>query len=166
MRRETVFDVASLTKPIATATAVALLVEDGKLALDEPVASVLPVFGQADKEAVTLRHLLTHSAGLKPWRPFHEELLEREKKSFDRLVQTPTGREWIVDRVLRSGLVPQAAQSLQASRSAYEVGRLDFADVLESQMRLLDVELQAERAQADRHASWAGLEALVGEELR
>ncbi|MCA9512621.1 MAG: TolC family protein, partial [Myxococcales bacterium] len=68
--------------------------------------------------------------------------------------------------LLRTGLVPQAAQSFEASRSAYEVGRLDFTDVLESQMRLLDVEVRAERARADRHAGWAGLEAVVGEDLR
>ncbi|MEZ4219014.1 MAG: TolC family protein [Myxococcota bacterium] len=68
--------------------------------------------------------------------------------------------------LLRTGLVPQAAQSFEASRSAYEVGRLDFTDVLESQMRLLDVEVRAERARADRHAGWAGLEAVVGADLR
>lgn len=119
MRRETIFDVASLTKPVATATSIALLVQDDKLSLDDPVASVLPVFGQADKEAVTFRHLLTHSAGLRPWRPFHEELREREKKSFDRLVQTPAGRDWIVDRVLRSNLV-------HATGEAAVYGDLDF----------------------------------------
>ncbi|MCA9511853.1 MAG: serine hydrolase domain-containing protein [Myxococcota bacterium] len=119
MRRETVFDVASLTKPVATATAIALLAHDGKLGIDDPVASVLPVFAQADKEAVTFRHLLTHSAGLRPWRPFHEELRAREKKSFDRLVQTPAGREWIVDRVLRSNLV-------HATGEAAVYGDLDF----------------------------------------
>lgn len=119
MRRETIFDIASLTKPLATTTAIALLVNDGEIALDDPVAKVLPVFAQGDKELVTFRHLLTHSAGLKPWRGFHELLRDREKKSFDRLVQTPAGREWILDRVLRSGLVHELGE-------AAVYGDLDF----------------------------------------
>lgn len=61
---ETVFDLASLTKPIATATSVMLLVERGKLTLDEPVAKFLPQFAQSGKEAITVRQLLTHQGGL------------------------------------------------------------------------------------------------------
>jgi CubicO group peptidase (beta-lactamase class C family) len=105
MSRETVFDLASLTKPIATTTAVMLLVADGAFGLDDPVAAVLPVFAERDKEQVTFRHLLTHSAGLKPWRGFHELLIEKQRKTGERLLGTPEGCAWIVDRVLRSGLV-------------------------------------------------------------
>jgi CubicO group peptidase (beta-lactamase class C family) len=119
MRHDTIFDVASLTKPLATATAIALLVADGEIALDDPVAKALPSFGERGKEEVTFRHLLTHSAGLKPWRGFHEQLRTREKKSFDRWVQTPAGREWILDRVLRSGLVHEIGE-------AAVYGDLDF----------------------------------------
>jgi len=119
MHRETIFDVASLTKPVATTTAIALLVADGAIALDDPVAAALPSFAERDKESVTFRHLLTHSAGLKPWRGFHEKLREREQKTFDQLVQTPVGREWIVDRVLRSGLVHELGE-------AAVYGDLDF----------------------------------------
>jgi len=119
VRHETIFDVASLTKPLATATAIALLVADGEIALDDPVAKALPSFAERDKEEVTFRHLLTHSAGLKPWRGFHEQLRTRDKKSFDRQVQTPAGREWILDRVLRSGLVHDIGE-------AAVYGDLDF----------------------------------------
>ena len=119
VQRETIFDIASLTKPMATVTSIALLVADGEIALDDPVAKVLPSFADRDKDAVTFRHLLTHSAGLKPWRGFHEQLKEREKKSFDLLVQTPVGREWILDRVLRSGLVHELGE-------AAVYGDLDF----------------------------------------
>ena len=59
MARSTVFDLASLTKPMATNAAILLLVKDGLLNLDDPVAKVLPAFGDRDKDAVTLRHLLT-----------------------------------------------------------------------------------------------------------
>jgi len=119
MRRETIFDIASLTKPLATTTSILLLVDEGAIALDDPVAKVLPSFAERDKEAVTFRQLLTHSAGLKPWRGFHEQLRQREQKSFDRLVQTPAGREWIIDRVVRSALVHEPGE-------AAVYGDLDF----------------------------------------
>ena len=119
MTRETIFDLASLTKPIVTTTAVMQLVAEGALDLDAPVAKVLPVFAERDKEAVTIRHLLTHSSGLKPWRAFHELLLERERKTGEQLLATPAARELILERVLRSGLV-------HAPGEAAVYGDLDF----------------------------------------
>ena len=67
MRSDAVFDLASLTKPIATATAVLQLVEHGILQLDHPVADYLPAFEASGKQAVTVRHLLTHTSGLPAW---------------------------------------------------------------------------------------------------
>ncbi|HLS40436.1 MAG TPA: serine hydrolase domain-containing protein, partial [Ornithinicoccus sp.] len=60
---------ASVTKPIVTA-AVLRLVEEGTLSLDEPVRPLLPAFAPAGGEGITLRHLLTHTAGLSY--PFNE----------------------------------------------------------------------------------------------
>jgi UDP-N-acetylmuramate: L-alanyl-gamma-D-glutamyl-meso-diaminopimelate ligase len=119
MTPETVFDLASLTKPIATATAVMLLAADGALALDDPVARHLPAFGERGKEAVTIRQLLTHSSGLRPWRPFHELLLEKERKTGGRLLGTPAARELVLDRICRSALVHEPG-------SAAVYGDLDF----------------------------------------
>lgn len=65
-RLDTIYDAASLTKVIATTTAILQLVEQGRLELDAPVAKYLPAFGQHGKEAVTVRHLLTHVSGLRP----------------------------------------------------------------------------------------------------
>lgn len=62
--RGTVYDIASLTKVVATTPAVMLLVEDGKLELDAPVQRYLPAFRGENKDRVTIRHLLTHTAGL------------------------------------------------------------------------------------------------------
>lgn len=64
MTADTVFDLASLTKPIATATAVMKLVEEGKLDVSAPVARYLPEFAANGKENITLAHLLTHQGGL------------------------------------------------------------------------------------------------------
>ncbi len=119
MRRDTIFDLASLTKPLATTTAIMLLVEEGSISLDDPVAKALPAFADRGKENVTIRHLLCHSAGLKPWRGFHELLIEKERKTGERLIGTREGRDWIIDRVLRSALVHQPGE-------AAVYGDLDF----------------------------------------
>ena len=66
MTADTIFDVASLTKVVATAPSIWLLIERGKLALDQPVRSVLPEFADT---AVTVRHLLTHTSALRPGIP-------------------------------------------------------------------------------------------------
>jgi CubicO group peptidase (beta-lactamase class C family) len=119
MARETVFDLASLTKPLATATAVLLLVHDGAVSLDDPVAKHLPAFAERDKEAVTLRHLLTHSSGLRPWRGFHDLLLERERKRGERLIGTPAARDFVLESICRSALVHEPG-------TAAVYGDLDF----------------------------------------
>jgi uncharacterized protein YbbC (DUF1343 family)/CubicO group peptidase (beta-lactamase class C family) len=66
MTLDTVFDLASLTKPVATATSVMILVERGEIALLDPVVKYLPEFGAGggDREKVTIEELLTHRAGL------------------------------------------------------------------------------------------------------
>ncbi len=64
MTEETVFDMASLTKCLVTATAVMQLYEAHKLQVDDPVAKYLPEFAANGKQAVTIRELLTHYSGL------------------------------------------------------------------------------------------------------
>jgi serine-type D-Ala-D-Ala carboxypeptidase len=60
----TVYDLASLTKVVGTTTAVMLLVEDGRMSLEDPVQAYLPEFTGPGKERVTIRDLLTHTSGL------------------------------------------------------------------------------------------------------
>ena len=66
MTTNTVFDLASLTKPIATATSVMMLIEEGLIELDAPVTRYIPEFGVNGKAAITIRQLLTHQSGLLP----------------------------------------------------------------------------------------------------
>ena len=61
------YDLASLTKVVATTTAAMLLVERDRIALDAAVSNYLPDFAQNGKDAVTVRQLLSHSSGLKPY---------------------------------------------------------------------------------------------------
>ncbi|MEW6228785.1 MAG: serine hydrolase domain-containing protein, partial [Bacillota bacterium] len=67
MEPDTLFDLASVTKCVATTTAVVLLIEEGRMRLDDEVARFIPDFAQAGKENVTIRHLLTHTSGLAAW---------------------------------------------------------------------------------------------------
>lgn len=72
MTTDTVFDLASLTKPIATGTSIMQLVEQGRIRLDQPVAEILPEFGTRGKELITVRQLLTHESGLIPDNPLSD----------------------------------------------------------------------------------------------
>jgi len=119
MTQATKFDLASLTKPMATTTAVLQLVHQGAIALDDPVSKLLPAFSERGKDGVTVRHLLSHSSGLRPWRAYHELLLEKERKTGVRVMATPEAREIIIDRTLRSGLVHEPG-------AAAVYGDLDF----------------------------------------
>jgi len=70
MLKETLFDLASLTKSVATATAVMLLREQGRVDLDEDVTAYLPEF---TRTGISVFHLLTHTSGLPAWRPLYLE---------------------------------------------------------------------------------------------
>ena len=66
MTTDTIFDLASLTKVVATTTAVMRLVEQGRIRLNDPVARHVPGFERYGKGNITVRHLLTHVSGLRP----------------------------------------------------------------------------------------------------
>jgi uncharacterized protein YbbC (DUF1343 family)/CubicO group peptidase (beta-lactamase class C family) len=66
MTTDTIFDLASLTKPVATAVSIMILNMRGKLRLDDPVAKYLPAFAQNGKESITVADLLLHVGGLIP----------------------------------------------------------------------------------------------------
>jgi len=61
---ESIYDLASLTKVVGTATAAMILYDEGRLELDAPVSRYLPAFSGGTKDDVTVRHLLTHTSGL------------------------------------------------------------------------------------------------------
>jgi uncharacterized protein YbbC (DUF1343 family)/CubicO group peptidase (beta-lactamase class C family) len=66
MTLDTMFDLASLTKVVATTTSVMKLLEDGKIRLNDRVASFIPGFERYGKGDITVRHLMTHESGLRP----------------------------------------------------------------------------------------------------
>jgi len=104
MTRETVFDLASLTKPVATTTAVMRLVERSMLRLDDLVVCSIPQFSGGDKDRVTIRHLLNHSSGLRAWQPFYREIAE-EARLRPGYRWNREGKRRLLERVHRSRLV-------------------------------------------------------------
>ncbi len=72
MTLDTVFDMASLTKPTATATSIMILVERGLVRLRNPVAEYIPEFAENGKDQITIEQLLTHQSGLAPDNPLKD----------------------------------------------------------------------------------------------
>jgi CubicO group peptidase (beta-lactamase class C family) len=102
MTTDTLFDMASLTKPLATATSVMILVEQGKLRLDDPVSRHIPEFAQQGKKDVTVLHLLMHQAGLIPDNAL-ADYLDGPKAAMDRVCalapRAKPGQEFIYSDV-------------------------------------------------------------------
>jgi len=122
---DTVFDLASLTKSLATATAVMKLLERDGVALDSPISAILPEFAQTDKSGITIFQLLTHTSGLPAYRPYYRVLRHlpssARKSALRRLLQAQPlvdrpGRqtvysdlgymilEWLIERVAQTSL--------------------------------------------------------------
>jgi len=84
----TLFDLASLTKVVATTPSIMRLVEQGHLDLDSPVVQHLPGFADEGKDAVTVRHLLEHRSGLRAFLPLNTET-ETAKEAKARVLSEP-----------------------------------------------------------------------------
>ena len=121
----TLFDLASLTKVVATTPAVMRLVEERELELDRPVHAYLPEFVGKGKERVTVRHLLEHRSGLRAFLPLNEQAKDREEARHLVLTEplrwAPGSRVvysdlnfmllgWIVERISGTGLDAFAAR--------------------------------------------------------
>ncbi len=101
---DSIFDLASLTKPVATATAVMLLVERGKLKLEAPVADYLPEFAVRGKAKVTLNQLLLHRSGLIADNPIEDYL---------------HGKQVAVERICNLGLLAAPGTEFRYSDVGY-----------------------------------------------
>lgn len=90
MKRDTIFDLASLTKPLSTTLAIMKLVDEDRIDLDQTLDSILPVDLPRDKKIMTPRLLLCHCAGFADWKPFYLELedleIEKRKESLRKLL--------------------------------------------------------------------------------
>jgi uncharacterized protein YbbC (DUF1343 family)/CubicO group peptidase (beta-lactamase class C family) len=102
MTTDTIFDLASLTKPVTTASSVMHLVQQGKLRLEDPVAKHMPEFGKHGKDRITVLQLLLHTSGLiadNPLRDYQDGKKQAIERINDlRLVAEP-GRRFIYSDV-------------------------------------------------------------------
>ncbi|MFK7819343.1 MAG: serine hydrolase domain-containing protein, partial [Planctomycetaceae bacterium] len=98
MTVDTVFDMASITKPVATATSVMKLVELGKIEINAPVAEYIPEFAAKGKGDVTILQLLTHQAGLIPdnsIRDYDNGAEEAFRRIYDLSFYRPPGTKFV-----------------------------------------------------------------------
>jgi len=107
----TCFDLASLTKVLATTPLVLLSIQRGRLALDQPVHRILEGYAGGGREAITVRMLLDHSSGLPSWRPYYEQ------------VASDAGGAWLATAAGRDAVRRMAATEVPevqpGSRSLY-----------------------------------------------
>jgi len=122
---DTVFDLASLTKPLATTLAVMMLIQEGKLYIDQRLSAIISDFNNTPKSDIQIQHLLYHTAGLPDYRPYYIDInqlpFEHRKGALRRkLISEPfvsgIGKqtlysdigfmvlEWVVERLSGTGL--------------------------------------------------------------
>ncbi len=119
-QRGTRFDIASLTKPIATATRAMQLTAIGKFLLRARLGDVLHDAAHSPHAHTTMQQLLSHTAGLPAWRPFYEAM-PRD------IVATPEGRAWLIAQVLA-----EPATAAPGSQALYsDLGFILLGAVLE-----------------------------------
>lgn len=82
------FDIASLTKVVGTTTSIMLLADRGLINVEDPVAKYIAAFGTPEKKGITIRHLLTHTAGLYEWYPLYYRAHNKEE-TFKLIGQLP-----------------------------------------------------------------------------
>jgi len=73
-RLDTIYDLASLTKPLVTALLAVKLAEGGLIGFDERAADYLPELARNEKQEILIKHLLTHTAGLPAWKPLYNSI--------------------------------------------------------------------------------------------
>src|SRR2546421_3411654 len=101
LHQDTIFDLSSLTKPLATTTAFLILVRERKLKIDDRVTRLFHNFGVHGKTHITFRHLLAHCSGLPGWRPFSREIGRIERQGRLNFVVSRGAKEWVYEQIHR-----------------------------------------------------------------
>ncbi len=121
---DTVYDLASLTKPLATATAVLCLVQERRLGLEEPLQNLLGELKGSALGGATASHLLSHSSGLPAWRPFYERIVERDRTQ-PGLLGSAAAKQVALDLICQEALVaPVGKRSLYSDLGFMLLGLL------------------------------------------
>lgn len=127
MELETIFDLASLTKPLATTVAIMILINENKLRLDDKFTRIIPMFGVFGKNLATFRQLLSHSSGLPAWKPFFEDIIKSEKAGRINFVASRAAKNYVLEQIHREK--PLAAPGAQCLYS--DLGFMALAETVE-----------------------------------
>jgi CubicO group peptidase (beta-lactamase class C family) len=109
MQLETVFDLSSLTKALATSVAIMMLIREGKVRLDDRVTRYFHNFGVHGKTYITFRHLLGHYSGLAGWRPYYEQIVQIERNGRVNFMASRGAKEYVYEQIHREKLEAPAA---------------------------------------------------------
>jgi len=133
MLADTAFDLSSLTKPLATATAFMLLVKDRKVQIDERVTRFFHNFGVHGKTHVTFRHLFAHCSGLRAWRAFWKEIVRIERKEGKvNFVASRGAKEYVYEQIHR-----ERPEYETGTRSIYsDLGFMLLGELIETVARM------------------------------
>ena len=127
MRLDTIFDLASLTKPLATAVAIMLLIRERKLRLDDQLTRIIPMYGVLGKSLTTFRHLLNHSAGLPAWKAFFEDIIKNEKSGRINFIASRAAKNYVYEQIHREkSVTPPGGQTVYS-----DLGFIILAEAVE-----------------------------------
>ncbi len=125
MQPDSIFDLASLTKALATTTALMLLVREKKIRLEDRVNRFIPNFGVFGKTHITIRHLLAHCSGLPSWKPYYKEIISAEKSGRPNFVASRGARSFAFDGIHREKLVaPPGTRTLYSDLGFMLLGEI------------------------------------------
>lgn len=139
------YDVASVTKVVATTLAVMKLYDEGKIKLDAYLKNYLPMVEGTDKANLTIKDLLLHQAGLKAWIPFHKKTLDTltgaprtdlYRRKGDSVFSTPVAAHFFIKNAYKETIWDEILGSTLDNKGKYVYSDLDFY-FLEEVVRVL-----------------------------
>jgi uncharacterized protein YbbC (DUF1343 family) len=157
MTENTIFDIASLTKAMVTATLIQKLVERGKLRLDDRVSQYVPEFAANGKSEITVRQMLLHTSGLpivNPLKDYAEGPAAGLAHVFDQRLEAPPGQKYtysdlgyitlgvLIERLSGERLEVLARQEIFQPLGMHETG---YLPPLRERYRIAPTELAVER---------------------
>jgi len=125
LQLNTIFDLASLTKPLATPVAIMLLIGGKKIRLDDQVTRFIPTFGVFGKHPSTVRQLLNHSSGLPAWKPYYEGMVKMEKSGRINFIASRAAKGYVLEEIHREKpLTPPGTQALYSDLGFMVLGEI------------------------------------------
>ena len=128
MNSSTIFDLASLTKPLATTLGIMLLVDEKKVHLDDQVNRFLPAFAGFLNTPTKIRHLLNHTSGLPAWKPYYEDVIQCAMSGRTGFVGSRAAKNYVLEQVHREA--PLSAPGTHALYS--DLGFMVLGEIIES----------------------------------